>query len=159
VGRRTSAPPLASRSILRPLARAGVRDFLVLLVGTLGLAFALSLGTGRAEARSHHRSSATTESDGGASLTDPVERAEIRKMLDRIAANGPFRHRQDGVVFGNREGRLPAKANGFYHEYTVETPGAYDRGARRIIRGQSGETYYTRDHYRTFLRLNPETFR
>jgi ribonuclease T1 len=151
VGRRTSAPPLASRS--------GARALLALLLSALGLFFALSLGAGRAEARSHHRSSAVAESDGGASITDPVERAEIRKMLDRIAADGPFRHRQDGVVFGNREGRLPAQARGFYHEYTVETPGASDRGARRIIRGQGGETYYTRDHYRTFLRLDPETFR
>jgi ribonuclease T1 len=137
------------------------RLLLALLLGALALPLALSLGAGRAEARSHHHHAAATEdgADAGATLTDPVERAEIRKMLDRIAANGPFRHRQDGVVFGNREGRLPAKPNGFYHEYTVETPGASDRGARRIIRGQSGETYYTRDHYRTFLRLDPGTFR
>jgi ribonuclease T1 len=154
VGRRTSAP-LTARWIPRSTARA----LLALLLGTFSLALALSLGASRAEAHSHHHSSAVAESDGGASITDPVERAEIRKMLDRIAAKGPFRHRQDGVVFGNREGRLPAQARGFYHEYTVETPGASDRGARRIIRGQGGETYYTHDHYRTFVRLDPETFR
>lgn len=152
MGRRTLAS-LTPRFTARRTARA----LLALFLGTLGLSLALSLATGRAEARSHHRAAAIE--DGGASLTDPVERTEIRKMLDRIAANGPFRHRQDGVVFGNREGRLPTKPNGFYHEYTVETPGASDRGARRIIRGQGGETYYTHDHYRTFMRLDPETFR
>ena len=109
-----------------------------------------------AEARSHRHASALKDASG---ITDPVERAEIRKVLDLIAAHGPFKHRQDGVVFSNREGRLPAKARGFYHEYTVETPGSSDRGARRIIRGEGGETYYTRDHYRTFLRIDPETFR
>ena len=152
MGRRTIAPLTA-----RLTARRTARVLLVLLLGTLGFA----LGPGRAEARSHHRKTATaaTAEDGGAKITDPVERSEIRKMLDRIAANGPFKHRQDGVVFGNREGRLPAQARGYYHEYTVETPGASDRGARRIIRGQGGETYYTHDHYRTFLSLDPGTFR
>jgi ribonuclease T1 len=133
----------------------------VLLLGILGLSFA----PGKAEARSHHRHRAASSTEGSSSATgvngvsDVAERTEIRKMLDRIAAGGPFRHRQDGVVFGNREGRLPAKARGYYHEYTVETPGASDRGARRIIRGQGGETYYTHDHYRTFERIDPETFK
>jgi ribonuclease T1 len=145
----------------RAIARLTSRFLVALLLGTLGL----SLGLGRAEARSHHRHRAapSPESESGAahgaSIADPAERAEIRRMLDRIAAGGPFRHRQDGVVFGNREGHLPAKPRGYYHEYTVETPGASDRGARRLIGGQGGETYYTRDHYRTFLRIDPGTFR
>ena len=147
------------RSSIRSISRSTARLLLALLLGVLGL----SMGTGRAQARSHHHHAAASadgsKGSGDAGLTDAAERAEIRKMLDRIAAHGPFRHRQDGVVFGNREGRLPAKPRGFYNEYTVDTPGASDRGARRLIRGQGGETYYTRDHYRTFLRLDPETFR
>jgi ribonuclease T1 len=144
------------RRVLAPLT---ARFLIALLLGALGL----SLAPGRAEARSHHRHKAASKTEdgssaNGASIADPAERTEIRKMLARIAAGGPFQHRQDGVVFGNREGRLPAKARGYYHEYTVETPGASDRGARRIIRGEGGETYYTHDHYRTFERIDPETF-
>ena len=39
---------------------------------------------------------------------------------------------------------------GYYAEYTVETPGSSDRGARRIVGGESGELYYTDDHYDSF---------
>ncbi|WP_109125684.1 ribonuclease domain-containing protein [Dyella sp. C11] len=79
----------------------------------------------------------------------PPEAADI---LRRIASGGPFEHRQDGVVFQNREGRLPAKPEGYYHEYTVDTPGLDYRGARRIITGGTPPQiyYYTDDHYRTF---------
>jgi ribonuclease T1 len=80
---------------------------------------------------------------------------EAMTTLDLLAHNGPFPYRQDGVVFQNREGLLPTKANGYYHEYTVKTPGSADRGARRIIRGAPGELYYTDDHYATFERIVP----
>ena len=77
---------------------------------------------------------------------------EARHTLALIAHDGPFPHRQDGVVFGNREHLLPGKPRGYYHEYTVETPGAHDRGARRIITGGTPPVvyYYTDDHYRSF---------
>jgi guanyl-specific ribonuclease Sa len=77
---------------------------------------------------------------------------EARHTLALIANDGPFPHRQDGEVFGNREHRLPARPRGYYHEYTVETPGARDRGARRIITGGDPPVvyYYTDDHYRSF---------
>ncbi|GAB3387364.1 guanyl-specific ribonuclease [Lysobacter fragariae] len=80
---------------------------------------------------------------------------EAHAMLRRIAAGGPFEHRQDGSVFGNRERRLPAQPRGYYHEYTVETPGSRDRGARRIITGGEPplEYWYTDDHYRSFRRF------
>jgi ribonuclease T1 len=35
----------------------------------------------------------------------------------------------------------------------VRTPGAKDRGARRIVAGVPGEYYYTDDHYQTFRRI------
>jgi guanyl-specific ribonuclease Sa len=56
-------------------------------------------------------------------------------------------------VFSNREGRLPSRASGYYREYTVETPNSPDRGARRIVTGDGGEVYYTRDHYDSFVQL------
>ncbi len=86
-------------------------------------------------------------------VPDDVERAELRKTLDLIERGGPFPHKQDGVVFGNRERHLPQQPRGYYHEYTVRTPGAPTRGARRVVRGDGGELYYTRDHYRSFIRL------
>lgn len=77
---------------------------------------------------------------------------EARETLALIARGGPYAHRQDGGVFGNREGRLPQQPDGYYHEYTVETPSFDYRGARRIITGGTPPVvyYYTGDHYRTF---------
>ena len=78
---------------------------------------------------------------------------DARQTLALIQAGGPFPYARDGVVFGNREGRLPRQPRGYYREYTVKTPGARDRAARRIIAGRGGERYYTDDHYRTFRRI------
>ncbi len=78
---------------------------------------------------------------------------EAYATLALIRAGGPFAHKRDGIVFGNREGRLPKKSRGYYHEYTVPTPGSRDRGARRIVSGRAGEFYYTVDHYRSFRRI------
>lgn len=87
--------------------------------------------------------------------------AEARQTLVLIKRGGPFPFRKDGVVFQNRERRLPVRPRGYYTEYTVRTPGHGDRGARRIIAGKgstgdpatAGEYYYTDDHYETFRRI------
>lgn len=79
---------------------------------------------------------------------------EAHDTLKLIRASGSkFPHSQDGTEFGNREALLPSKGSGYYQEYTVHTPGASDRGARRIVKGQGGEFYYTDDHYRSFKRI------
>ena len=78
---------------------------------------------------------------------------EARQTLALIKAGGPFPYAKDGSVFGNREGHLPKRNRGYYREYTVKTPGARDRGARRIVAGTPGEYYYTDDHYQTFRRI------
>jgi ribonuclease T1 len=78
---------------------------------------------------------------------------QAQETLDLIQRGGPFPYRQDGGVFQNRERRLPSKPNGYYHEYTVVTPGSPDRGARRIIAGEKGERYYTDDHYDSFKQV------
>ncbi|MEU3312608.1 ribonuclease domain-containing protein [Streptomyces sp. NPDC006662] len=81
--------------------------------------------------------------------------AEAYDTLELIDQGGPFPYSQDGVVFQNREGVLPAQSSGYYHEYTVITPGVYTRGARRIVTGRHyQEDYYTADHYATFRRIN-----
>ena len=83
--------------------------------------------------------------------------AEARTTLDRIGSGGPFPYPRDGVVFGNRERILPARPRGYYHEYTVATPGVSTRGARRIVCGGNPATltecYYSDDHYQTFRRI------
>lgn len=81
--------------------------------------------------------------------------AEARDTLRLIDHGGPYPFRRDGVEFGNREHLLPLRERGYYREYTVPTPGARDRGARRIITGRSGERFYTGDHYRSFRRIVP----
>ena len=78
---------------------------------------------------------------------------EARATLQLIKRGGPFPYPRDGVVFGNYEKRLPQQPRGYYHEYTVKTPGTQDRGARRIITGKEGECSYTDDHYQSFKRV------
>jgi ribonuclease T1 len=78
---------------------------------------------------------------------------EARQTLALIKAGGPFPYARDGSAFGNREGLLPRRERGYYREYTVKTPGARNRAARRIVTGIAGEYYYTDDHYRSFKRI------
>lgn len=86
---------------------------------------------------------------------------EARQTLARIRNGPPYPYRRDGVVFHNRERHLPERPRGYYREFTVETPGSRDRGARRIVAGggssgnvqTSDEFYYTDDHYRSFRRI------
>lgn len=75
---------------------------------------------------------------------------QARDVLALIDEGGPYPYRQDGTVFGNFEKVLPQKKRGYYHEFTVKTPGERDRGARRIVTGEGGEFFYTDDHYKTF---------
>ena len=79
--------------------------------------------------------------------------AEAKTTLQLIKQGGPFPYARDGVVFGNHEKLLPRKSRGYYHEYTVKTPGVRSRGARRIVCGPPAECYYTDDHYESFKRI------
>lgn len=87
-------------------------------------------------------------------VVPPAEREELLKTLALIDSNGPYPYKKDGSTFSNREALLPAQPRGYYREYTVPTPGAPNRGARRVVQGKGGETWYTRDHYRTFVRID-----
>lgn len=79
--------------------------------------------------------------------------SQAKDTLNLIRQNGSFPYQKDGTVFQNRERRLPTKPVGYYREYTVPTPGARDRGARRIVTGGGGEIYYSSDHYNTFFKV------
>jgi len=95
---------------------------------------------------------------------DAVTLAELpsqaRTTYRLILQGGPFPYDKDGTVFGNRERLLPAHKRGYYREYTVKTPWARDRGARRIVCGgelptQPAACYYTGDHYNSFRKITP----
>lgn len=78
---------------------------------------------------------------------------QARETLGLIRAGGPYKYDQDDKTFQNREGILPGMKKGYYREYTVETPGSGDRGARRIIAGSGGDKYWTDDHYDSFRQI------
>lgn len=153
-------------SVRRLAAAAGVVLVAVLLIGiyVAGSGGSDSPSAGTAETRTSTAVSATaratstarssTQTSAGTSGLRTVRRSELppeaRATLALIAKGGPYPYDRDGVVFENREGLLPKKPSAYYHEYTVETPGSDDRGARRIITGKSGELFYTDDHYASF---------
>jgi ribonuclease T1 len=78
---------------------------------------------------------------------------QARDTVSLIQHGGPFRYPHDGIVYQNLERHLPAEPSGYYHEYTVVTPGESDRGTRRIVTGRDGQFYYTADHYASFVRV------
>jgi ribonuclease T1 len=86
----------------------------------------------------------------------PRQGAQVYGLIHQ---GGPFAYEKDGVVFGNRERLLPAEKRGYYREYTVATPGARNRGVRRIVCGGQARTpdicYYTADHYASFRKIVP----
>jgi ribonuclease T1 len=81
---------------------------------------------------------------------------EAQQTLALIKQGGPFPYPRDGIVFGNYQHALPSQSRGYYHEYTVKTPGAHNRGAQRIVVGgnvPNAVYFYTNDHYATFQRI------
>jgi len=124
----------------------------------LALLLAIGIGYGVRAATSEPGTVPPTSSLSSAAVvsvslsTLPVQAAQV---VHEIEAGGPFAFpAHDGVVFDNNEHRLPIHPTGYYHEYTVPTPGSADRGTRRIITGTAGEYYYTGDHYEHFHRVD-----
>ena len=99
----------------------------------------------------------------GQPVQETIALAELpvqgQRTYGAIFNGGPFRYEKDGSVFGNRERLLPRERRGHYREYTVETPGSRDRGARRIVCGGErtapSACWYTADHYASFRRIVP----
>ncbi|HEX4986721.1 MAG TPA: ribonuclease domain-containing protein [Burkholderiales bacterium] len=130
---------LPARLLPYPIGHCGAAG----LLSGLALALVLSLAAAPLAAR-------VPGSDTVAAKDLP---REARDTLALIHKGGPFPLRRDGTMFGNREGRLPPAPRGAYREYTVPTPGARDRGARRIIARDGRLFWYTDDHYRSFRRI------
>lgn len=123
------------------------------------LSVAFVLAPASADARSPSIVPGFQVSDG----TAPIALAQLprqgRITYALIHQGGPFPYDKDGIVFGNRERLLPAHTRGYYREYTVGTPGARNRGARRIVCGGKpiapSVCYYTADHYNSFRPIAP----
>lgn len=105
--------------------------------------------------------------DEGSSVTtaeSPAPTGFSQEEADGISGtlaaieSGDLPFDRDGTTFQNREGLLPDRELGYYREYTVVTPGSDDRGARRLVIGSGGDTWYTRDHYGSFIQIDPEQF-
>lgn len=129
------------------------------LVALVALLAALAVGYG-VRALDSNDSRTTSSPTASASRTSgaialsslPVQAAATVRLIE---SGGPFPFpRNDGAVFHNNEHRLPREPDGYYHEYTVPTPGSPDRGARRIITGRGSAYWYTGDHYESFHRLD-----
>lgn len=105
-----------------------------------------------------HASVAVPKATSGWSRVQEVvpaaERDALLATLALMDRNGPYPFKKDGITFSNREALLPAQPRGYYREYTVPTPGAATRGARRVVQGKGGETWYTSDHYESFVRID-----
>ena len=80
---------------------------------------------------------------------------DLKPTLDRISGGKSFPHKNDGSVFGNKEGLLPSQPTGYYREFVHPTSGVNGPGPQRIVTGQGGEIFYTPNHYGTFIRVNP----
>lgn len=119
---------------------------------------ATAIGTSAPQSPASAPHASAPPSGATATLPEFLPR-EAHDTIRLIARGGPFPHRQDGSVFGNREGHLPAKPRGYYREYTVDTPGLGHRGARRIVTGGDPPEvwYYSDDHYDSFQAFDPGT--
>ncbi len=113
----------------------------------------LFVGGQSAQAFQWHSHTQQSQANIVGSITVDELPQEARATLQAIKRGGPYAYDRDGVVFGNFERILPKQSRGYYHEYTVKTPGVRSRGARRIISGKASEYYYTNDHYQTFKRI------
>ena len=123
--------------------------------GLAGLAYALltvSLGTPVAAFARQNAANPVSATIAVAELP-PQGRTTYALIKD----GGPFANEKDGSVFGNYERQLPKARRGYYLEYTVKTPGARNRGARRIVCGGPRRVpdacYYTNDHYASFQEI------
>jgi ribonuclease T1 len=119
---------------------------------------ALATGADARDQRDVDRTAARLPNQESIALRDLPPQGQ--RTYQAILEGGPFRHDKDGTVFGNRERQLPSARRGHYREYTVDTPGARNRGARRIVCGGERPAapeacWYTADHYSSFRRISP----
>ena len=133
-----------------------LRAALAALLTAGAAAAGIAVSSGDDDPKTTTPGSATVDESTAVDSPSHAESVAIDRVLDAIESGDPLPYEEDGGVFENREELLPERPLGYYHEYTVETPGSPDRGARRLVIGEGGEVYYTRDHYASFEVLDPE---
>ena len=124
-----------------------VKILFALVIGLVGVA--VPAGAGQAAVQA-----ACGNTSGYAKVNLSALPSQATDTVRLIQKGGPYPYPQDGTVFQNREKILPLCSGGYYHEYTVKTPGSSTRGARRIVTGNAGEYFYTADHYASFKLVN-----
>ncbi len=148
-----------SRTTLRAAVLACGTALLLTLTPACAKNSATLTGPAPTASPTAHAPSPTRQNKSGLPVCElsslPTEAATTVNLIHR---GGPFPYSRDGIVFGNFERRLPNQQRGYYHEYTVPTPGAKTRGTRRVITGGEPPTnppefYYTGDHYETFCQI------
>jgi ribonuclease T1 len=72
--------------------------------------------------------SGTQEPSAPAAVTKAQLPGEAAETLRLIKAGDPYPFGEDGVLFRNSAVLLPQHPRGYYHAYTVRTPGSADRG-------------------------------
>ena len=134
--------------------RSLVTDIGVRRMSLVVLAFMLGSWLAGCSRQDDHTRTAPTR-EASSTIAESALNEQARATMALIRAGGPFPYRKDGSTFFNREGLLPDKPRGYYREYTVDTPGSPDRGARRIVTGGRPPVvfYYTADHYRSFRQI------
>jgi ribonuclease T1 len=148
-----------------PTDTTATRRLTIVVVAFLAAALLAACGSPAKGSASYGPGTSSGTSAAGSSLAPAAPVSGLRTVtvaelppeavttLTLIAKGGPFPYSKDGVVFSNREGILPKHPSGWYHEYTVVTPGSGDRGARRIVKGKDGGLFYSDDHYASFREI------
>nr|WP_042183303.1 ribonuclease [Kibdelosporangium sp. MJ126-NF4]CEL15420.1 Guanyl-specific ribonuclease St (RNase St) [Kibdelosporangium sp. MJ126-NF4]CTQ92177.1 Guanyl-specific ribonuclease St (EC 3.1.27.3) (RNase St) [Kibdelosporangium sp. MJ126-NF4] len=128
-----------------------VKILFALVIGLVGVA--VPAGAGQVPANVAVQA-ACGDTSGYTKVNLSALPSQATDTVSLIQKGGPYPFPQDGTVFQNREKILPLCSTGYYHEYTVKTPGSSTRGARRIVTGNAGEYFYTADHYASFKLVN-----
>jgi len=102
----------------------------------------------------------TTPSGQNTTKNNSKAPAYVLEVLQFIRRNG---HVPDGFVggreFQNKEKRLPAKGSDNkrirYSEWDVHPKvKGQNRGPERLVTGSDHSAYYSKDHYKTFLKID-----
>lgn len=86
---------------------------------------------------------------------------KVYKVLRYVQSHGqPINGYVGGRKFSNREMRLPQQGAGGnaiqYREWDVNPKiRGQSRGPERLVTGSDGSAWYTKDHYKTFIRILP----
>ena len=99
----------------------------------------------------------TSPMTGTVALSDAVSKIQSGRLsqsrdIPQLTKDGLI---MDRGIFKNAQHLLPDKPPEYYREFLLMTPSLKKAGTERIIMGRDGEFFYTPDHYKSFIPLNP----